>query len=528
MCRDLLRRSLSLLGLAALLGPLPAQGVQPLAGTYRFVRPSFYFGGACGPGPVVYFEEGSLTAQSNGSFNLSSTTTEICTAGSSAGTSSNSNAAYTVGSDGTVFFDFDPSNPGTQTARLFVRPDGSVMLHTPDNLTDEGTLALAVRLSSGQSNASLHGTYHVVKVQFSNGAAGISSLTELGTLTFDGAGSCSGAVTRHTVTATGATSSAALSIAGNYVVAPDGQMQFLPSPASAPGAVSADGEIFFAADVSGPAFWLVVGVRMGTNHTAADQQGPWGLSNLNVVQGTGSALPDFSTDCSSLAIDSTGAFTGTDHWVDNMNGSPPVRTSAQVAASGSSQLLGADGRVSLQLLPAGRTVPPVDGAISSDGSFLLGHTTAAAVSSLVIGLRRPTWPANYGTATPGTGQIAPQLGTAGGFPYPGNGALALVVDHAVGGSFAMFCFANRRVADPGVALLGGTVWLDPARIFLWLGAMSSGSAGAPGVGAATLLLAPPPLPVLRGFRCFVQAAVFDAGGPQGFAFSPGLDLQLAR
>lgn len=508
--------------LAVWSAPSLAQGVQSLTGTYRFVRPALYFGGRCGSGPVIYLEEGALVFAANGTFTMSGNSTELCATGSSSGGSTPANANYTVCSDGTVLFDFDPTNPGTNTARMFVRPDGSVMLHTPEQLTDEATLAIGIKLSSGRGNNSLLGAYHTAKISYSNGAAGIAATNELGVLNFDGLGGCSGSVTRRTVTASGGTSSAVTAISGTYAVAPDGQMRFLPSPTTAPGAVSADGEVFFAADISGGAAWVMVGVRQGAGHTLANLQGLWGGGELELRHGVSTGLPVFANDSALLAADGVGQLTGQDYWSEQQNGMPPLSFGGAATATGVAQLLSADGRLQLQLSPSGRPTRQFDGALSAASNYLVGFTTANATSTLFVALRRPEWPTPYGTATPGTGGIAPQLHTGGGFPYPGNAAHALVVDHAPAGTFAAVLLGTRALPAPGLPVFGGTMWIDPGRYLGWLGGVTSAA------GTALVPCALPASPALRGVRLCLQAAVLDAGAPQGLSMTSGLVLQLSR
>lgn len=496
--------------------PALAQGSQPLAGTWRFASLGNYFGGPCpGSGPGFIGDEGTFQFAANGTMVMNDNLYDVCPGGGVMTGVETGAGTYSVASEGTLLLDFDPANPGTDTARLFLRGDGTVGLHASDTLQDESSFAVVVKLSSGRSNASLAGQYHVVRQTF-HGGAGVAATNELGLASFDGLGGFNESGERRTVSVSGATASAPYLAAGTYAVAADGTL----NTPSGIGALAPDGELFYWLTTSGSSVALTVGVRAGTGLSAPDFAGPWGLCVLE-YEHLSAAQPDwevqFLRSANVATTGGAGAFGGpvTTLHIDSQG------ATLTTGALAGQYTLAPDGTLAFVVSP-----PNVPARLSANGTFVIGRTVSSGASGMLFGLRRCGWPAAYGTATAGAGALAPTLATAGGFPFPGNGAFQLAIGNGVGSGFSLLAFSFGQA--PGLPLFGGLLWVDPGLIIGTFGVLLGGAPGVPGAGSAGLPFPLPPDPSLRSVQFWLQAGVLDAAAPQGVALTPGLDLRLCR
>ena len=95
---------------------------------------------------------------------------------------------------------------------------------------------------------------------------------------------------------------------------------------------------------------------------------------------------------------------------------------------------------------------------------------------------------------------------------------SLRITNALGGAPALLGAGVAPSNQPG---LGGTILIVPASL------VPLTLAGAPGVAGAGSFALPWTIPpALAGFQFFLQAAIQDAGAPQGFALTNGLELVI--
>ena len=508
------------LAFGLLTAALTAQGVQPLSGTYRVGSIGTYFGGPCPTqGPGIVADNGVLTFTPAGALALVFAVRDVCAGGQVMQITETDSGIYTVGTDGILTLDFDPLNPGTDVARLFVRADGSVALHARTQGDPETSQAIAVALSSGMSNASLLGDYHLARLVLRNDASGLSSVSDLGVVTFDGSGGFVESGLRHSVAPNGSRVNANYNAAGAYTVAGDGTLTVGAIPN---GAVSNDRELFFWLHAVGLEAGLTVGVRRGTAYDSALARGAWGVTNLDISHGTGPNNPSYYTDFARVDLTpssaTAGVVTGSSIAFET-NPSGTTDVSGPLAGTFAINAIG-----ELPLTVGGPSALPA--RLSADGTFMVGRTMDDWAGGLLLGLHRCAFAQQYGIATPGAGGIAPSLDTSGGFPYLGNAGFALNVSRGIGGAPCVLVLAYAPSA--GIPLLGGTLWFDPSALLTSVGLVLSGASGAPGAGSAALPLAIPAIPSLDGARLFQQAFVLDAGAPAGLAMSTGLSVELCR
>jgi len=129
----------------------------------------------------------------------------------------------------------------------------------------------------------------------------------------------------------------------------------------------------------------------------------------------------------------------------------------------------------------------------------------------------------YGSGTPGSGGLIPQLGCDQA--WMGNAAFEFRVGNGLGGTTAWVAvsFAQGAGVIGGAALL---IDLTPSQIFLAQPLPLSGPAGAPGAGAATLPypIMMPVIPALAGLTLYAQAGIDEGGGV--WAASRGVTVTL--
>lgn len=126
----------------------------------------------------------------------------------------------------------------------------------------------------------------------------------------------------------------------------------------------------------------------------------------------------------------------------------------------------------------------------------------------------------YGPATPGTAGIVPVLERSG-TPSPGHG-VALSLTNALGGSPALIGVSFAGPAN--VPIGNATILLAQPVVSTWF--VTSGPAGAPGAGTATLPFTIPASSSFAGLHVFLQGLVLDLASATGFAATAGLEMLI--
>jgi hypothetical protein len=126
---------------------------------------------------------------------------------------------------------------------------------------------------------------------------------------------------------------------------------------------------------------------------------------------------------------------------------------------------------------------------------------------------------NYGAGTPGAGGIVPHLQTSGGAPRGGNPNFTYQLSQGLGGAPAILAASLGSASLP---IFGGVALIDFTSIIATVPLALSGSAGAPGAGAASFKLPVAITPPLYGFTIYNQFVVFDPAAPAGFSMSEGM------
>jgi hypothetical protein len=489
-----------------------AQGALPLAGIYAFGQISAEQQHPCG-GNVIYSDLGQITFLPDGTFSFVETEHEICETGSVANLVNSGLGLYVVALDGQVTL-----NPGApDELRLSMRPDERVMVAAGDETGEQPSLLVAARLSGGLSASVLSGVYHCARYSLANPGTGTSAQVWQGKMSFSGAGSFSALLSIKTVATSGATTFGSLTPAGTYSVLPDGRLTVLglPGAPTMQGAVTGDGGMFFVVDATGQDVALIFGFPEATAGSDLDLAGPWQGGNAFAFFGPGSSLPEFCSNTLDAQFVATPAtYTVSEQEVCD---SPFGGSSGSGVGSGTYSVA-PDG--SLCLYDSG--FPPcAQGAVNLAGTLALAPDMVEfGELGLAFFLRTGELPTPYGTATAGTGGLAPGLLGSGGFAYLGNPDFAFEIKQGLGGATALIGLAVQPL--PGLPALGGMIWINPATLITVKTASLSAS------GAASSPMPIPFDPTLDGATVHAQVVVMDPAAPAGFAMSTGLKIPLHR
>lgn len=179
----------------------------------------------------------------------------------------------------------------------------------------------------------------------------------------------------------------------------------------------------------------------------------------------------------------------------------------------------------IRSLDAGATWHVIDGPVQ--GGFSPGDQRTLHVESTNLTAVFPrhhiyvgVGSSRLGTATAGTGGVAPSL-TTSGLPVRG-GSTTLLGSGAIGGSLAALALS---LAPPTATPLGSAT-IHLASLDLLLALPTSGASGQAGVGTFSAGLAIPNSQALVGTRLVAQALVVDGGSPDGFAVTNALEIWL--
>ena len=145
----------------------------------------------------------------------------------------------------------------------------------------------------------------------------------------------------------------------------------------------------------------------------------------------------------------------------------------------------------------------------------------------IVGSELPTGLLAYGSGVPGSGDIAPKIGSGGESPEVASSTFKVEVTDVVGGAVCAIAGSFERAET---MVNGGTLYgdfLTPGNFFVW-GFTASGIPGVPGVGTATLPVPIPNDPSLVGFETYWQGFVVDGGSPLaiGIAHTCGLAVTV--
>ncbi|MEM7200145.1 MAG: sialidase family protein [Planctomycetota bacterium] len=127
----------------------------------------------------------------------------------------------------------------------------------------------------------------------------------------------------------------------------------------------------------------------------------------------------------------------------------------------------------------------------------------------------------YGTATSGSGGIAPRLTWNG--PAVQGTANDVDLRDGLGGAPAALLWGAGPASKISVPTLGGTVLVAPA---LAVPMILGGTPGSAGAGLGSLPVRLPAMPPSFGANVNVQALLLDPGAPAGFAMSNAVELWI--
>jgi len=362
----------------ALAADLSAQGVLPLNGSYAFA--SLRADVSCNGLPLggVSSDRGTGTFLPGGTFSYSGQEDEAC-GGTLATRPVTEAGTYVVTKEGNLLLDLAPAMPGTDIEEFSITPDGSLFVATRLLPDPEGYLSVGVRLSAGQTNGSLAGTYALVRLELGGTASGLGGASDLGDVVFDGVGAYSGSLARRTVTPVGTTATTTMAMNGTYAVQPDGRITLA---ADLAGAMTADGSFFYALDADGDTKGLVLGVRRGVALTsAAISRGLWGVAISGAVPST---FPEVFT------VGLIGGFTPTSNTTGTLAfgrveiATDPTGTSSSTGSGLFGYTLSPSGSVDLTGPPG----PPIPLRVDDGGKILILRDPEPAVLSIGVGIQR--------------------------------------------------------------------------------------------------------------------------------------------
>ncbi|MEW6744474.1 MAG: M12 family metallo-peptidase [Planctomycetota bacterium] len=130
-------------------------------------------------------------------------------------------------------------------------------------------------------------------------------------------------------------------------------------------------------------------------------------------------------------------------------------------------------------------------------------------------------PELYGSATPGTAGITPQISWEGGYPFLGNANYKLLGTQLYGGKTGfLFTGFSRQTVD-----LGGGCYLNVLPPWI-LFTFTVPGLPYPGYGSIEIPAPIPSDPLLGGFHFMNFFMCFDEGGPKGLTGTQGLDSTI--
>ena len=384
-------RTSSLLLLLAL--PAPALAGGELSGTYSFASLGARLS-TCGTGGVrtQQCSDGVVTFQPGGTFTISGTDRAECLDGGTSTSTFSAPGTYTLGAEGLLVLDLNPSSPGTDTFRCRINTTRDILV-SAELQAGVPDLLVGVRQGSGMSDADLAGEYFLVSSSLEVDPGLIpgqpdnpGDLRGRGTITdavFDGLGSWSESGTARELGPSGE-SFGPVSDGGSYSVNPDGTVDL---GAGVTSAISPDGSFGFALSIdpgpsgpSGQRFDLALVIRKPDSAPApAIFDGTWAIGVFDHE-----LLPDSRTRQYQVAnmgqVDAVPAgsymsVSGSEVYGDAFGGGSGTTMDTLLLEPGSS------GQVSLSSRPE-------TGWIDAGGRvMLLGGNTSPGAASMILALR---------------------------------------------------------------------------------------------------------------------------------------------
>ncbi|GAB4140396.1 MAG: hypothetical protein Fur0037_06920 [Planctomycetota bacterium] len=489
--------------------PLGAQGVLALSGTYRVV--GITSDAPCSPNTspsARAITNGTITFSASGTFSWSFVERTVCQgAPPSVSTDSGTTGCYATSVHGVV--DADWGIAGRDIDGFQMRSDGEVLIAAAHATNAPARSFIAIKTSSGQTNATLAGSYHMERLAHDYGPNGLTVTVDLGVGTFSANGTFSEGGDRYSIPAN---TTARYSGNGAFAVQPDGTLDV--GGATSNGIVSSTGEIASWILSTGQRTEWVIALRQGTSRSESLLTGRFRLAAHQIHADPAPIVDGYTTQWGEVEATRLGPGTVA------VAGSMVFRD-----MGGSIWTIPAQVSIALEqdpALPAGRfqilfsgNDPPLRGAVSESGRYLVIHEGVGLYATFLMGVRKPEWCLPYGPGTAGTNGLVPRL-DGDSFPNVGNSSFRLDLSSALASAGAVLSLSLRPGMTP---LAGGHLWIDPTRATsLFVLTDPSGHASQP--------LPIPAAAALAGTRLFGQCLVFDPGGTAGLALSNALRIQV--
>lgn len=499
----------------------PTPSVLAPAGTYHFGEIGTSVPTPLNPGPgSISGSRGTLTLRPDLTMSVAMTYHEVFSTGAIVSGTATDTGAYRVTPDARMVLDFDPANPGSDEIEGFLDPAAESFVFTRVQADHESFLIVALASSTGQSNASLSGAYHLVDTFWDLSGGNLSTGSVRGTIVFDGAGTATVSGNEQTITGLGTVSNRTVTGSVPYAVAPDGSVTF----ATQRGAISPSGDMLFllTIDPGTTEVILTLAVRTGPALSLLELEGTWGVAVHEIeLRAPAASNPLIFTDFIALEIDATSPTTGTYSFDERCVENDPTGVTAGTNT----------GAGVINLLPGGigQLVDPVEGVIAEllfqDAGQAFITTAQQGLNDVIVGVKTCGKSAAYGTQTVGTGGVAPELGLRG-FPVAGDPNFALRIVGGRGAASAVLPIALGP--GPGFPFLGGTIWFDPGLVLASAPLTLGGAAGAAGAGEAVLPLFVSTTSTIIDVPIHSQALVLDPAAPGGISMSGGLRFVFCR
>ncbi len=470
----------------------------------------------------VRASRGTATLLPDHTFTYTSTLQRVFSTGATSLGPDNYAGEYQVTPRGRLNLDLDLANPRTDVFELNIDPQGTMMVGTRFDASDESRASIWLETSTGQSNAALNGSYRLIENLFTVDASGLTTISVDSTIVFDGAGNFTATGTEELIDPNGVSTTSAAGGSGTYSISADGTLTVGPE---AIGAVSANGEVFFIAtyEAGSTEVGLMIGVEESAVSDLAEIDDLFSLVAHEIESSTDPGSPYvFTLDGGSYFVASStnsGLYSAFGEEFDHDRNSSPqggnvIFHGTTALNAGTVQLFETDGAVT-ELILEPQFTPSRDFyiAMEQDGCAML-----------VFGTRRFHAAELYGPATPGTAGLDPEIGMRE-FPIAGTANFGLRIANARGGAPAAMVLALTELTFP---LFGGTILFNPASLLISPPVTLGGAVGAPGAGAGTLPLSLPANTTLVGTTFFCQGLIIDSGAPSGqsFAMTQGLTFTL--
>lgn len=499
--------------------------LMTLGGDYRVVGIASANPLVIGSAPELRaITSGTMTFTPSGDYSWSFTTRTISLGVSpSVSTSTGTTGSYEVEVESLVTLEWGGLQADNEA---HIRPDGEVFISGPHSSNagfpsggQASASFIGIRTSSGQSNSTMTGDYHLARFVLDYSSNELTITREISTANLLANGTWNESGESYTVSSSPFTSSTYSNQPHTFAVQPDGTLDV--DGEIGCGVVSSDGEI--ATWVVSPSVstnlrseW-VVALRAGTSRAASLLDGEWGQIGHGLAIDPGPQVDYYYTNYGEVFADAITSSSVAISTVEFDRGTSFGGNLSMTQGSYSlSQAPTPAGRFGIAINSYGAP-PSWKGAVSDAGNYSFAFIVEPDQIMYLVALRKVAWAVQYGVGTPGTGGQVPSL-DGNSFPFLGNANFGLRVDANPADNLAVLGLSLDSAAIP---FAGGYIWIDPTPPSSTLTLFLVG-------GTANWSWPLPANNSFAGIAIHAQAVALSTAGVGGFALSNGLRFELGH